>query len=78
MLLLQRTATESCSIACAKGLWPDRYRAQNESGKGIYEGTYKTGFPSGSVVQNPPASAGDVGLIPGAGRSLREGNRNPL
>ena len=26
------------------------------------------GFPGGSVVNNPPASAGDVGLIPGQGR----------
>ena len=27
------------------------------------------GFPGGSVVKNPPANAGDVGLIPGLGRS---------
>ena len=32
------------------------------------------GFPSGSGVQNPPASAGDVGLIPGSGTSPGEGN----
>ena len=25
------------------------------------------GFPSGSVVKNPPANAGDVGLIPESG-----------
>ena len=33
-------------------------------------------FPGGSVVKNPPASAGDAedwGLIPGSGRSLEEG-----
>ena len=30
------------------------------------------GFLGGSVVKNPPASAGDTGLIPG------EGNGNPL
>ena len=33
------------------------------------------------MVKNPPASAGDiggVGLIPGLGRSLGEGNGNPL
>ena len=38
-------------------------------------------FPGGSVVKNPPANAGDAedaGLIPGLGRSLREGNGNPL
>ena len=32
----------------------------------------------GTVVKNPPASAGDAGLIPGSGRSPREGNGNPL
>ena len=32
------------------------------------------GFPSGSVVKNPPVNAGDTGLILGLG----EGNGNPL
>ena len=39
------------------------------------------GFPGGSVVKNPPASARDaedMGLIPGSGRSPGEGNGNPL
>ena len=36
------------------------------------------GFPGGSVVKNSPANAGDVGLIPGSGRSSREGNGNPF
>ena len=36
------------------------------------------GFPGGSVVKNPPANAGDVGSIPGSGRSPGEGNGNPL
>ena len=27
------------------------------------------GFPGGAVVRNPPANAGDTGLIPGPGRS---------
>ena len=26
------------------------------------------GFPSDSAVKNPPANAGDMGLIPGLGR----------
>ena len=33
------------------------------------------------MVKNPPANAGDardVGLIPGLGKSLEEGNGNPL
>ena len=36
------------------------------------------GFPDGSAVENPPANAGDAGLIPGSGRSPGEGNGNPL
>ena len=29
---------------------------------------YDKGFPGGSVVKNLPATAGDMGLIPDAGR----------
>ena len=36
------------------------------------------GFSGGSVVENPLASAGDMGSIPGSGRSLGERNGNPL
>ena len=39
------------------------------------------GFPGGSVVKNLPAKAGDagdLGSIPGLGRSPGEGNGNPL
>ena len=36
------------------------------------------GFGSGLAVKNLPASARDLGLIPGLGRSPREGNGNPL
>ena len=32
----------------------------------------------GSVVDSPPASAGDAGSIPGSGISPGEGNGNPL
>ena len=35
-------------------------------------------FPSGSVVVNLPANAGDTGLIPDPGRSPGEENGNPL
>ena len=35
------------------------------------------GFSGGSVVKNPPANAGDTGLVPGVGRSPRERNGNP-
>ena len=36
------------------------------------------GFPGGSVVKNPPANTGETGSVPGLGRSLGEGNGNPL
>ena len=39
---------------------------------------WNLGFPGGSVVKNPPASAGDVGLIPGSGRTPGEWNGDPL
>ena len=39
---------------------------------------FQKGFPGGSVVKNPPVNAGDVGLIPGSGRSPGEGNGNSL
>ena len=30
------------------------------------------------MVKNPPANAGEVGSVPGSGRSPGEGNGNPL
>ena len=39
------------------------------------------GFPGGSVVENLPVNAGvsgDLGSIPGSGRSRGGGNGNPL
>ena len=36
------------------------------------------GFLGGSVVKNPPTSAGDMSSIPGLGRSPGEGNGNSL
>ena len=39
---------------------------------------YLWNFPGGSAVKNPPASAGDVRLIPGLGRSSGGRNGNPV
>ena len=36
------------------------------------------GFAGGSVVKTLPANIGDVGSIPGSGKSSGEGNGNPL
>ena len=38
----------------------------------------RQGFLGGSVVRNPSAHAGDVGLIPGLRRVPREENGSPL
>ena len=46
---------------------------QKKKTKYLYRGM---GFPGGSVVQNPPANAGDAGSIPGLGRTPEEGNGN--
>ena len=35
-------------------------------------------FPGGSMVKNPPTNAGDMGSIPGLGRSPGIGNSNLL
>ena len=36
------------------------------------------GFPGGSVVNNWPANARDMGSVPGSGRSPGKGNGNLL
>ena len=39
---------------------------------------YTRGFPGGSEVKASACNAGDLGSIPGLGRSPAEGNGNPL
>ena len=41
-------------------------------------GSSTLGFPSGSEVKASAWNAGDLGSIPGSGRSPGEGNGNPL
>ena len=43
----------------------------------LFHVQYKN-FPDGSMVKNLSANAGDLGLIPGSGRSPGEGNGKPL
>ena len=38
----------------------------------------KLGFPGGSEVKASASNAGDLGSIPGSGRSPGEGNGNPF
>ena len=39
---------------------------------------YFLGFPGGSVGGESTSNAGDLGSVPGLGRSPEEGNANPL
>ena len=39
---------------------------------------FKTGFPGGSEVKVSASNVGDLGSIPGSGRSPGEGNGSPL
>ena len=44
----------------------------------IYTTIYKMGFPCGSDGKESACNAGDLGLIPGSGRSPGGGHGNPL
>ena len=44
----------------------------------VYEPFYLCEFPSGSVGKESACNAGDMGLIPGLGRSLGGGHGNPF
>ena len=48
------------------------------SHQSFYSDNFRFSFSGGSLVKNLPASVGDMGSIPGSGRSLGEGNGNPL
>ena len=56
-------------------LWVRRKNDENYRKINKY---HKNSFPGGSVVKNLPANVEDVGLVPGLGRSLGEGNGNPF
>ena len=51
---------------------------ENNNLKNTGEVQETEGYPGSSGVKNLLANVGDVGLIPGSGRSPREGNDNPL
>ena len=42
------------------------------------EKLHSEGFPSGSVLRNQPANAGDVGSVTELGRLTGRGNDNPI
>ena len=85
---LRPTNYMSLSILAWRFLWaeePGRLRFTGSQRVGR-DGSYLahmhlfllTGFPGGSVVKKPRASAENVGSVPGLGRSPGEGNGSPL
>ena len=58
-----------------QGLWDLSWKEATKINSSY---TVLWGFPGGSLVQNLPANTGNVGSIPGSGRSPREWDGNPL
>ena len=54
-----------------------RKRSEKKENKSKEVEDATLGFTEGSAVKNLPASAGDMGLFPGSGRSPGEGNSKP-
>ena len=68
-------------LAKHKTILFDKYYSNKQNGNKYFLTTPffgGGGFSGGPIVKNLPATAGDAGLIPGSGRSLREGNGNQL
>ena len=51
---------------------------ENPMDRGAWVGYCSVGFLGGSDSKESACSAGNLGLIPGSGRSPGEGNGNPL
>ena len=68
--------------------WPEGYlklwreqeggRDRGEGGSALAGTKVIMGFPGGAHGKEPAANAGDVGLIPGSGRSPGGGHGSPL
>ena len=43
----------------------------------FFDGNFMS-FPDGPVIKSPPTNAGDMGSVPGSGRSPGDGIGNPL
>ena len=61
-------------VEIEKNAWKDEHKIKNAS----FLRAVGKGFLGDSVVKNPPANVGDVGSIPGSGRSPGGGNGNLL
>ena len=76
-----RTGTPwSPEVQCQLCHSPALYPQTSHSIQSLGPPSYKVigGLPSGSEGKEPACNAGDLGSIPGSGRSPGEGNSNPL
>ena len=67
-----------CYISLFGGFNMYSQLAQGKQGRNCYLLLKPQGFPGGSDGKASVCNAGDLGLIPGLGRSPGEGNGNPL
>ena len=74
LLLCQKVSL----VDCGGGKFPISKRRQGPKNNFQSLLISYLGFPGGSVVKNPPANTGDMGSIPGWGRSPGEWNGKPL
>ena len=65
-----------CSIVSLNKWW--MYDSCKKNSDFTYIILFLKGLPRWLSEKNPPANAGDMGSIPGSGRSPGEGNGNPL
>ena len=70
----------SCSHWAPHPCQDEKKWGEGDRGPGTEEQRVRAlgGFPGGSAVKNPPASAGDSGSIPGLGQSSGGGKGNPV
>ena len=84
LLSLLRLQWQECTIFCYSptGLWDDSFFSIQSIFSLLFRlGDFRCsvlGFPGGSDGKASTCNAGDLGSIPGLGRSPGEGNGNPL
>ena len=61
--------------SCSQLSWAEK---DGKTQNNMQQCTLQRGLPGGSVIEKPPAHAGDAGSSPGLGRAPGEGNGNPL
>ena len=73
MVSVRSLNVSSCIITCCEDC-PKNCRSLAK----CLVSTYKIDFPGGSASKESACSAGDLGSVPGLGKSPGEGNGNPL